>query len=847
MAATLTLCPPVLATPTSTTYLGNLNEPRTKPMSRDSSPIATLKNCKTLDELKQLQCHVLKRGQNQNASHVAKVISTCVEMGTFESLKYAQKAFDVFKNDNETSGTLFMYNSLIRGYSSVGLGVEAILLYLELVGFSLLPDKFTFPFVLSACAKSLAYSEGVQVHGAIIKMGFEGDVFIANSLIHFYGECGKIDYGRKVFDEMSERNVVSWTSLICGCARRDKPKEAVDLFFQMVEEGVRPNSVTMVCVISACAKLQDLKLSERLCAYIDESGMKMNTLMVNALVDMYMKCGAVDTAKRLFDDCEDMNLVLCNTIMSNYVRLGLTREALSVLDKMLLRGPRPDRVTMLSAISASAQLGDVLWGRWCHGYVLRNGLEGWDSICNATIDMYMKCGKQEMACRIFDGMSNKTVVSWNSLIAGFVRNGDVESAWEIFDEMPESDLVSWNTVFGALMQESMFEEAIELFRVMQREGINADRVTMVAVASACAYLGALDVAKWIYTYIKKSEIYCDMRLETALVDMFARCGDPQSAMQVFNKMEKKDVSAWTAAIGAMAMKGNGEQAVELFNKMLKQGVNPDTVVFVGVLTACSHGGLVEQGWQLFRSMKKIHGISPQIVHYGCMVDLLGRAGLVGEALDLIKSMPMQPNDVIWGSFLAACRTHKNVDMAVYAAERITEMFPEKTGIHVLLSNIYASAGEWNNVARVRLNMKERGVRKVPGSSSIEVNGKVHEFTSGDESHPEMTQISTMLREMNCRLRDAGHVPDLTNVLLDVDEQEKHYLLSHHSEKLAMAFGLISTRQTMPIRIVKNLRICSDCHSFAKLVSKIYDREIVIRDNNRFHFFQQGFCSCRDFW
>ncbi|KAI9195756.1 hypothetical protein LWI28_017785 [Acer negundo] len=202
---------------------------------------------------------------------------------------------------------------------------------------------------------------------------------------------------------------------------------------------------------------------------------------------------------------------------------------------------------------------------------------------------------------------------------------------------------------------------------------------MVAVASACAYLGVLDVAKWIYTYIKKSEIHCDMQLETAFVDMFARCGDPQSAMQVFDKMEKRDVSAWTAAIEVTTMKGNGEQAVELFNKMLKQGVKPDAVVFVGVLTACSHGGLVEQGWQLFRSMKEVHGISPQIVHYGCMVDLLGRAGLLGEALDFIKSMPMEPNDVIWGSFLAACRTHKNVDMATYAAERITEMSPEKAG------------------------------------------------------------------------------------------------------------------------------------------------------------------------
>lgn len=844
MALTLNPSPLVLATPTVTT-LTNQHKAKTTP--KDSPSIGSLKNCKTLNELKQPHCHILKQGLGHKPSYISKVVSTCAQMGTFESLTYAQKAFDYYIKDNETSATLFMYNSLIRGYSCIGLGVEAISLYVELVGFGILPDKFTFPFVLNACTKSSAFGEGVQVHGAIVKMGFDRDVFVENCLIHFYGECGDIVDGRRVFDEMSERNVVSWTSLICACARRDLPKEAVYLFFEMVEEGIKPNSVTMVCVISACAKLQNLELGDRVCAYIDELGMKANALMVNALVDMYMKCGAVDTAKQLFGECKDRNLVLCNTIMSNYVRLGLAREALAILDEMLLHGPRPDRVTMLSAVSASAQLGDLLCGRMCHGYVLRNGLEGWDSICNTMIDMYMKCGKQEMACRIFDHMSNKTVVSWNSLIAGLIKNGDVESAREVFSEMPGRDHISWNTMLGGLTQENMFEEAMELFRVMLSERIKVDRVTMVGVASACGYLGALDLAKWIYAYIEKNGIHCDMQLATALVDMFARCGDPQRAMQVFRRMEKRDVSAWTAAIGAMAMEGNGEQAVELFNEMLRQGIKPDSIVFVGVLTACSHGGLVNQGWHLFRSMTDIHGVSPQIVHYGCMVDLLGRAGLLGEALDLIKSMPVEPNDVIWGSLLAACQKHQNVDIAAYAAERITELDPEKSGVHVLLSNIYASAGKWTNVARVRLQMKEQGIRKLPGSSSIEVNGKVHEFTSGDESHPEMNNISSMLREMNCRLRDAGYVPDLTNVLLDVDEQEKKYLLSHHSEKLAMAFGLISTSKTMPIRVVKNLRLCCDCHSFAKLVSKVYDREIIVRDNNRFHFFRQGSCSCSDFW
>ncbi|PPD75951.1 hypothetical protein GOBAR_DD27125 [Gossypium barbadense] len=770
---------------------------QTLPKTNDSSPTGSLKDCRNLTELRKLHCQIAKQGLIHRPSTVAKLISTCTALGTFESLVYAKNILNQFRYDNQNDGTLFMYNSLIRGYSSIGLGKEAIWVYLEMLSLGISPDKYTFPYLLSAYTKISATAEGFQVHGSVIKMGFQGDMFILNSLIHFYAECGEIVLGQKVFDEMIDRNVVSWTSLICGYARSGLAKEAVELFFEMVEEGTRPNSVTMVCVISACAKLRDLELGERVRGYISSLGVKVNTLMVNSLVDMYMKCGAFDTAKRLFDECEQKNLVVCNTIMSNYVHSGMVREALFILEAMLRQRLVPDRVTILSTISVSAQLGSIFLGKCCHAYVLRNGLEGWDSISNALIDMYMKCGKQEVAFAVFHRMANKTVVSWNSVMAGYIRNGDLSSAWEVFNNMPESDLVSWNTIISALVQESMFEQAIELFRTMQNKGIKADRVTMVSIASACGYLGALHLAKWIHAYIKMNKIPCDIRLSTALVDMFASNG----------------------------YGGNGNQAIELFNKMLRQGVKPDGVVFVGLLTACSHGGLVEQGRDIFKSMTSVHKISPQIVHYGCMVDLLGRAGFLEEALDLIKLMPMEPNDVIWGSLLAACRMHRNIDMAGYATERMKELASDRTGIQ----------------------LKEKGARKVPGSSSIEVNGQIHEFTSGDESHPEMMHIAAMLDEMHCRVEAAGHAPDLSNVLLNVDEEEKEYVLSRHSEKLAIAFGLISTDQGTSIRVVKNLRICSDCHSFAKLVSKTYNREIIVRDNNRFHFFQRGFCSCNDYW
>ncbi|KAL2508943.1 Pentatricopeptide repeat-containing protein [Forsythia ovata] len=839
-----------ISTTTGTPILTTQIQVQPVPISTNpNSKSGSLKSCKNLQEIKQLHAHITKQGLLHTSTTLTKLIAKYSQVGSLESLEYAQKAFKIFKDDEENSysNVIYLYNCLIKGNSLVGFLSEAILLHVEMMIEGVEPDTYTLPFVLSACAKSLRLFEGIQVHASIVKMGIQDDIFISNSLIHFYGECGEIDEAKRVFDKMHERNVVSWTSLICGYARMDQPKEAVSLFFEMVREGIWPNEVTVVCVISACAKLGDLDLGKSVCAHIQESRLTFNAVMVNALVDMYIKCGDIEMAKHLFDDCTDKNLVLYNTILSNYVRLGKAKEALDIFCELLDRGSQPDRVTMLSAIAASAELGNFCFGKQCHAHVFRNGLESWDNIGNAIIDMYTKCGKQEWACKVFNRMPNKTIVSWNSLIAGYVRNGDVESAQSMFYEMPERNLVSWNTMIRALVQESCFNDAIELFRRMHNEGVRADRVTMMSVASACGYLGALDLAKWTYTYIRKHGIQCDMRLSTALVDMFARCGNTQSAMEVFDTMKKRDVSSWTAAIGAMAMEGNGERAVKLFHEMLRQGVKPDEVVFVGVLAACSHAGLVDQGMEIFRNMKGSHGITPQIVHYGCVVDLLGRAGSLDEALDIIKCMPMEPSDVIWGALLAACRIHKNEKITTQALERLSESAKGKTGIQVLLSNIYASAGKWSDVANVRVHMKEKGLRKVPGSSSIEVNGVVHEFTSDDKSHPEKAITDSMLQETNCRLRDLGYVPDLTNVLQDIDEQEKEFLLSRHSEKQAIAFGLICSDHGMPVRVVKNLRMCSDCHSFAKMVSQVYNREIIVRDNNRFHFFRQGLCSCHDYW
>ncbi|XP_020586041.1 pentatricopeptide repeat-containing protein At3g22690 [Phalaenopsis equestris] len=810
-----------------------------------------LKSSRSIKEIKQIHCQITKIDLLPFPS--SNLISAYCNAATAQSLDYALKTFFLFNEEHESN--LFLWNSLIRGFSSAGYVCQAIQLFIQMVDGGIMPDRFTFPPLLSGLTKALAFRGGGSLHGLLLKLGSHGgvqdDIFIQNSLIHFYAEQGRLECAHKVFDSMHERNVVSWTSLIDGYARGDDPRKAVDLFWDMVAEGrIAPNSVSAACAISSCARLQDLESGKRVLAYAAESGMEFSIILVNTVVDMYMKCGAVELAERIFHECADKNIVLWNTMLSNYSHGGMAQKAVALFNEMLISGMKPDRVTVVTAISGSAQLvGEGMAGRRFHGYVLRNGLDVWPDVSNSIIDLYMKCRELDSAFRVFDRVKQKTVESWNRVIHGCIRNSDWTSAWKYFEEMPGRDQVSWNTMIAALVQESQFEEAISLFREMQSSGMRPDRVTMVSVASACGYLGSLDLAKWTCAYIiKKIKVSIDVKLNTALVDMFARCGDSKSSMKVFDRILNKDVSAWTAAIGAMAVEGNGRKAIELFSEMIKDGVEPDSVVFVQALTACSHGGLVEEGYMFFQSMRKDYGFTPHIVHYGCMVDLLGRSGLIDEARELIESMPMEPNDVVWGALLAASCVHHDFEQAEYAAKKVLELAPDRSGIHVLLSNLYASVGRWKEVAAARLSLKDKGIGKIPGSCVIEIEGMIHEFTSSDESHPQMELISEMLQEISHKLSLAGYAPHLDKVLLDVvNEEGKEYLLSRHSEKMAVAFGLISTGRKIPIRVIKNLRICSDCHAFMKLVSATYCREITVRDNNRFHHFVKGKCSCRDFW
>lgn len=373
-------------------------------------------------------------------------------------------------------------------------------------------------------------------------------------------------------------------------------------------------------------------------------------------------------------------------------------------------------------------------------------------LANALIDMYVKCGDLAEAKMLFDGMDDRTMVSWTTMVVGYARFGYLDAARRLFYEIPEKDVVPWNALIGAYVQAKSGKEALSLFHEMQARNVKPDEVTMVNVLSACAQLGALDVGIWIHNYIEKHNLTLNVALGTALVDMYAKCGNITKALRVFHKIPSRNALTYTSIIGGLALHGDVQDALSIFLEMIDVGLMPDKVTFLGILSACCHGGLVEQGRQFFSQMSSKFKIVPELKHYSCMVDLLGRAGLLEEAIELIEAMPLKADAVIWGALFFACRIHKNVELGERAAVKLLELDPGDSGIYVLLANIYVEANMWHKAGEVRKVMRERGVDKTPGCSSIELNGNVYEFIVRDKSHSQSNQIHACLIQLTKQMK-----------------------------------------------------------------------------------------------
>ncbi|KAM0877402.1 hypothetical protein ACQ4PT_035532 [Festuca glaucescens] len=452
------------------------------------------------------------------------------------------------------------------------------------------------------------------------------------------------------------------------------------------------------------------------------------------------------------------------------------------------------------------------------------------------------------------GAASRDRVLGAALLDAFARCGRIMSCRRVFDRIVEPDLPAWNallTVYARRAKDSSCAgeaaEILDLFGRMVSSAVRPNEITLVAVVSACGELGALGHGLWAHAYVLRRRLAVNCFVATALVEMYTRCGRMDLAEQVFASVDDMDTRCYNAMLQGLAFHGHGRAALTLFERMCAQGFLVDSVTVLAVMCACAHAGLVDEGQCLFDRMKVQFGVTPRIEHYGCMVDILGRAGRLDAAEKLIRGMDIQPNAAMYRSLIRACGIHVKLELGERMIEELMRVEPEQSGNYVLMSNFYARMRLWEDAKKARKEMKSMGIDKSPGSSLLDIDGVLHEFLMGDKTHPASREIYAMVQEIEARLNECGHRPSTTAVLFNVEEEDKADALSYHSERLAIAFALIASSPGATIRIIKNLRVCSDCHESTKLVSRLYGREIIMRDRTRFHHFRYGRCSCGDFW
>ncbi|PIA60942.1 hypothetical protein AQUCO_00300454v1 [Aquilegia coerulea] len=761
-----------------------------------------LQKCKNVKEFNQIHSQMIISGYINDTFAASRLLKFSTD-SYFIPINHSHYILDSIKNPNG-----FIWNTMMRAYLQRDFAQATLSLYRVMLEKNVEPDNYTYPILIQACSVRFNGFEGKEIHTHVLKLGFGSDVYVVNTLINMYAVCGNVSEARQLFDEACVIDSVSWNSILAGYVQIGDVEEAVLVFDQMPDK---------------------------------------NTIASNSMIALFGKMGRVNDARRLFDGMVIRDMVTWTAILSCYEQNEMFEQALAIFVQMRVEGVAVDEVVVVSALSACANLLANKEGELVHSLSMRIGIESYVNLHNALIHMYSRCGNIIASRKLFDTSHILDQISWNSMISGYLKCGSVDEARALFDCMPTKDVVSWSAMISGYAQHDYFTETLALFHEMQLTGIRPDETTLVSVISACTHLAALDQGKWIHTYIKKNDLKINTVLGTTLIDMYMKCGCVENALEIFQGMEEKGVSSWNTIILGLAVNGLVEESLDKFSEMKRCNVAPNEITFMGVLGACRHVGLVDDGRHFFESMVRIHNITPNVKHYGCMVDLLGRAGLLQEAEELIESMPISPDVATWGALLGACKKHRNTQMAERIGRKLIQLQPENDGFHVLLSNVYASKGRWDDVIEIRDMMKHQGVVKIPGCSIIEADGVVHEFLAGDTTHPRMKEIDKMLDEMAQRLKMEGYSPDTNEVTLDIDEEEKETNLYRHSEKLAIAFGMICTSPRTPIRIMKNLRICDDCHSAAIAISSAYEREIVIRDRHRFHHFKKGSCSCMGYW
>ncbi|KAL4559165.1 hypothetical protein LXL04_031299 [Taraxacum kok-saghyz] len=722
----------------------------------------------------------------------------------------------------------------------------------------------------------------------------EPDICARTTFITAYSASGDLKLAREIFNNtpLNIRDTVSYNAMITGCAHNSDGNAAFDLFRDMKRYNFKPDNFTYTSMLSALSLIADHESHcQQLHSEIIKSGTGFVTSVINALISVYIKCASsphvtpsllMDAARKLFDEMPHKDEVSWTTVINGYIRnddldtasqvfdgmneklvdswnsmisgythKGLYSKSLEMSKKMHLLGIKFDGFTYTSLLSACANSKLFLHGKQVHAYIIKTVInpsrDFLFSVNNALITLYSKCGKTDDARKIFDKMPIRDIVSWNSVLSAYVEAIRIEEARLFFTKMPEKNEISWSVMISGFAQNGSGEEGLKLFNQQRSTECQPCDYSYAGAIRSCSAIASLNHGCQLHAQLIQSGFGSSLSASNSLITMYARCGVLEDSHSVFLTMPCLDSVSWNAMIAAFGQHGHGSRAVNLYEEMLKENIAPDRITFLTILSSCSHSGLVDQGQRYFNSMYDTYGITPGEDHYGRLVDLLCRAGKFTEAKTVIENLPINVGAPVWEALLSGCVIHGNMELGIEAAEKLFNLIPSHDGPYILLSNLYGKSGKWTEAARVRNMMRSRGVKKEPACSWIEVDNMVHVFLVDDTKHPEVSEVYGYLEELVFKMRKLGYVPDTKFVLHDMENEQKEHALSTHSEKLAVAFGLLKIPAGVPIRVFKNLRICGDCHNAFEFMSEVVGREIVVRDGKRFHHFRNGKCSCGNYW
>ena len=755
---------------------------------------------------KQLHCHCIKSGFMVDVSVGTSLVDMYMKS---DSLKDGKCAFDEMEVKNVVSWT-----SLLSGYAQHGLVEQVLGVFTQMGLEGIKPNPFTYATVFGALSVYEMIAKGCQIHAQVIKSGFELYTPVANSLINMYAKSRLIREARIIFTAMENKDAVSWNGMIAGLVTNGHDKEALELFQHMRLKGIELTQLIFSTIVKACTNIKEFLFARQLHCRIIKSGNGFDLNIRTALMVAYSKCGDMDASFKMFETMkQSQNVISWTAMISGYLQNGGKEDAARLFLDMNRMGIRPNDYTYSAILTAHPCVSPYQ----IHAVIVKKPYLGSPNVGTALLDAYIKTGNAFDAAKVFESIRHKDIVTWSAMLAGYAQVGDTEGA-------------------------------ISIYCKLGNEGYHPNEYTFSSVMNSCAAPeAAVEQGKQFHAFSIKYGYNNYLCISSALVTMYSKKGNIESADKVFRRQGERDLVSWNSMISGYAQHGYAHKAIEVFEEMREKNISMDGITFIGVISACTHAGLLEEGQKYFDQMVMKHHVCPTMEHYACMVDLYSRAGMIEKAMNFINRMPFPAGATVWRSLLGACHVRRTADVGKFAAEKLISMEPNDSSPYVLLSNIYAATGNWKERAKIRKLMYHRKVRKEAGYSWIEVKNKTYSFLAGDDSHPLSDCIYAKLDELSTRLKDAGYCPDTTYVLHDVEDEHKEVILSRHSERLAIAFGLIATPPGTPIQIVKNLRVCGDCHTVIKIISLIEERDITVRDSNRFHHFKGGSCSCSDFW